>query len=268
MALTASSILFPPGQPPLPRETVDLQKARAPDGLLISCLMVTRGDAFPAAFAIACFQRQTYPNRELIIVCDRPGSIVARHVEALRDPLIRYHDVTPASLGYLRNAALDRAQGALIAQWDDDDLSAPDRLAHAAAALALGDAKAVFLERWMLWWPARHKLSVSGRRIWEGSMLANRDIILPYPALKTGEDTAQVEGFRRIQPIRVIDCPTDYCYIFHGRNAFGAAHMDMLYANASMHVGHDNYDNILTELSALYPVSDYASALDVAGISA
>ncbi|MGI4936004.1 MAG: hypothetical protein ACRYF5_04550, partial [Janthinobacterium lividum] len=37
-------------------------------GPLISCVMVSRGHRYPAAFAIDCYRRQTYANRELIIV--------------------------------------------------------------------------------------------------------------------------------------------------------------------------------------------------------
>ena len=39
-----------------------------PERPLISCLMVSRGDVFPAQLAIHCYRKQTYPNRELVIV--------------------------------------------------------------------------------------------------------------------------------------------------------------------------------------------------------
>lgn len=56
------------------------------------------------AEAVACFEAQTWPNRELVIV-DGPGTIGAK-----------------------RNEAVAQARGEVIVHWDDDDWSAPDRI--------------------------------------------------------------------------------------------------------------------------------------------
>ena len=41
---------------------------------LVSCLMVTRGRLFPARFAVDAFRSKTWPERELALVCDAPGT--------------------------------------------------------------------------------------------------------------------------------------------------------------------------------------------------
>jgi hypothetical protein len=56
---------------------------------LISCLMLTRGRLVPTRFAIDCYRRQTWPNRELVIVCDDPDSDLPAYVATLGEPTIR-----------------------------------------------------------------------------------------------------------------------------------------------------------------------------------
>ena len=56
---------------------------------LISCLMVTRGELFPARFAIQCFQAQDYAPREPVIVTDALSAELRAHIAGLADPDIR-----------------------------------------------------------------------------------------------------------------------------------------------------------------------------------
>lgn len=97
--------------------------------------MITRNRRQFLPRAIRYWQEQTYLNRELVIF-DNGDSIR----DVLPTPLPKdiryfhkYHDHTP--IGRLRNAANDVTNGDLIAHWDDDDYSAPTRLAHQVDAL-------------------------------------------------------------------------------------------------------------------------------------
>jgi glycosyltransferase involved in cell wall biosynthesis len=230
-------------------------------GPLISCLMVTRGALEPARFAIQCYRQQSYANRELVILCDRPASAIADHVAALGDPSIRYVEMAPATLGELRNGSVAHARGALLCQWDDDDLYHPQRLALQAAALKTADAEASFLARWQIWWPARRRLAVSSRRIWEGSMLVKRGALPIYPAQRIGEDREVVALMRARQRLVLVDQPLAYCYIVHGANSCGEAHFERLFANASHDGGDPLYEGELARLQAAMPIDDYAEAL-------
>lgn len=231
-------------------------------GPLVSCVMVTRGALFPARHAIDCFRRQSYAHRELVIVCDRPGNAVATHVAGLGDPAIRYVETAPATLGELRNTSVAHARGELICQWDDDDLYPRDRIALMAAGLADDRAVACFLERWTMWWPARRWLALSERRIWEGTMLARRDALPVYPALRREEDTAIVRLMRARHALRLIDQPLGYCYIVHGGNACNTEHFEGLFARATQRSAVAAYDGDLARLGELAPVADYAAGLD------
>jgi glycosyltransferase involved in cell wall biosynthesis len=84
------------------------------------------------ARAVECFQSQTYPNRELLIVADS--------IEDVR--LVRGVTVLSTSqklnIGQKRNLGCEAALNTdLIAVWDDDDYSAPGRLAQQVEELRL-----------------------------------------------------------------------------------------------------------------------------------
>jgi glycosyltransferase involved in cell wall biosynthesis len=217
--------------------------------------MVSRGEAFPARFAIDCYRAQTYPNRELIIVCDRPDSELSRLVSSLGDRTIKYVETPRMVLGELRNASVAAASGSLLCQWDDDDLYHPRRIAYQVEALASTEAVAHFLDRWLLWWPKRRLLGVSKARGWEGSMLIRRDAIPRYPSMTKMEDAVLIEALVRDQLISMSDCPELYCYVNYGGNTWGDSHFRELFQEASLI--YEDYDEALARVSADLPVKEY-----------
>lgn len=243
------------------QETIDYPTRDPLTAPLISCLMVTRGELHPGHFAIECFSRQSYVNRELVIVCDRPGSALQAFVARLADERIRFVEADEAPLGTLRNIAVAQARGDLVAQWDDDDLYHPDRLRVQIAALADGVARATVLTRWMMWWPARRLLAISGIRLWEGSLLAWRDAVGSYPALPRGEDTAMVDAMRSRVDMRALDAPRAYLYVMHASATFGDEHRAALFNSATETFAIDAYDAAFSRLTNAFPVRDYLAGL-------
>jgi glycosyltransferase involved in cell wall biosynthesis len=228
---------------------------------LISCLMVTRGRLFPTQFAIDCYRRQTWPNRELIIVCDDADSELPGFVAGLGDPTIRYVHTAPAILGALRNVSVEAARGMLVCQWDDDDLYHPERLEYQYGQLVTARrAAAHVLSRWVMWWPERRRIAISNNRLWEGSMLARR-LAISYPEL-VHEDTHLLRNMRE-QGNRVAhtDQPFAYCYIVHGSNTFNVRHYERIFANATEHAGPDEYAERLEQLGRVFPLHAYREAL-------
>ena len=76
--------------------------------------------------ALKRFLAQDYPNKELVIV-DDGAEAIGNLVNAV--PGVRYIRLNQRlSIGAKRNLACREARGELIAQWDDDDWYAPDRL--------------------------------------------------------------------------------------------------------------------------------------------
>ncbi len=232
---------------------------------LISCLMVTRGRVFPARFAIDCYRRQTWPNRELVIVCDDPDSELPRFVADLDDPTIRYVTTAPAILGSLRDISVEAARGMLVCQWDDDDLYHPERLEYQYGQLmSARRAAAHVLSRWLMWWPERRCIAISNNRLWEGSILARR-LAVRYPAI-VHEDTLLLKNMRE-QGNRVAhsDQPFAYCYIVHGSNTFNVRHYERMFANATETFGPDEYADRFDQLASLFPLHAYREALARSG---
>lgn len=98
--------------------------------MLVSCVMPTYGRREWVPLALRCWQEQTYPRRELIVVDDGPepcGDLV----ESLRDSRIRYtHLHGRSSIGQKLNYGIRLARGEIVALWADDDYHAPWRLTY------------------------------------------------------------------------------------------------------------------------------------------
>lgn len=242
---------------------------------LISCLMVTRGQRAERGalleFAIDGFARQTYPNRELVVVCDSPAlpqdDPLERAIRAAGSPNIRLIRVDAtarqggATLGELRNIAVDHAAGRYVCQWDDDDLYDPCRLEMQQRVLAAAGAQACLLGRWMIWWPAEDRLAVSSERDWEGSLLCEKAVMPRYPALRRGEDTPVVEQLRRSVRVVRMDLPRLYTYVVHGGNTFAVRHFEAHWQVATARFTGDRCRAVLEEMGKRLPVEAYRRAV-------
>jgi glycosyltransferase involved in cell wall biosynthesis len=225
---------------------------------LISCLMVSRGNIFPARLAIACYRRQTYPNRELVIVSAQPNSPLSEFVTTFGDPSIRYIESPAVPLGELRNRSVAEARGSLLCTWDDDDLYHPRRLELQARDLESG-AAAHFLSRVLIWWPERRLLGISGARPWENTMLVRREALPKYPSLPMREDTHVVREIESRHRIVGSNLPELYAYVIHSRNTCDTAHFENIFEEASWIYA--DYEAELTRLSINYPLRWYADRL-------
>ena len=235
-------------------------RARRERPPLISCVMPTRGRIFPARYAIQCFRRQSYQNRELVVVCASPGSEVEQYLAELGDPRIRFFVAEDTqTVGDMRNFAADRAEGELICVWGDDDLSHPDRLVYQLSAVEAFDTSAAFLKRVMLWWPEKKRLAVSEARLWENSMLVRKSLLPAYPSMRRGSDTVVVLQLRDKGKVVAVDHPASYCYVLHGTNLWGSDHFESFFANATLRLEGPGYDRGLADLSRHVPITDYAS---------
>lgn len=107
----------------------------------VCCVLLTRDRPAMAARAVASFRAQTYERKKMIVIDTSPAPIDINgpHVTILHNPLTR--DFT---IGELRNTAASYAakrlaeQPDIIAHWDDDDWSHPNRLAEQVALLQCG----------------------------------------------------------------------------------------------------------------------------------
>lgn len=200
---------------------------------LVSCLMVTQAKRWEAGLppGARCYLDQTHFRRELVLVTADPHPAMFDFAEKFPGAGVRIFDVSdepPGTLGELRQIAVEMSQGELLATWDDDDESAPERLALQAkivAGMPLVDA--VALARICVHDIARSRRFLSAYFPWEPTMVARRSSMTTYPPLNTGEDEAVFNGFRRVV---LLDRPDLYTYRVHGGNVAGGGRVADLFA--------------------------------------
>jgi len=195
---------------------------------LVSCLMITKNRLTLAKKSISSFLQQTYPNLELIILDDGGNSELRDWVSDLKNPTIKFYYLPNESkaLGTLRNLSRQYATGTYIAQWDDDDLSHPNRVLFQMTTILQFALDGCSLQREQIWFPVQQQMGFSNRRIWEGSMIGHTDKLPLYHEIKKGEETDAVNTLALNGKIALLDFPQLYTYCYHQKNTFDALHFE------------------------------------------
>jgi glycosyltransferase involved in cell wall biosynthesis len=194
---------------------------------LVSCLCVTRGRPALLRRAVACFQAQTHPHRELLIVWESDDRLTRDYLSTLDDPrrrTLQAPALPKRSLGALRNLAVAEARGTLVAQWDDDDWYAPGRLEEQLRALQESGRPACVLARWTIYDVVTQQAYLSANRAWEGSLVAEKAVVPAYADQPRGEDTVVIGRLLDEERITGLDRPGLYIYTYHGANTWTRAH--------------------------------------------
>ncbi len=172
-----------------------LLHAGVTDAPLVSVALTTRDRPRFLTTALACYQHQTYPRRELIVVDDGdrfPADAPA--IEAAGGRLIRLPAGAP--LGAKLNRGLQEARGWLCQKMDDDDWYGPRFLETMVAAVLESRAKlcrpaVAFLPSFLFFEVARWELRRSvGNNIPGATLLFAREDWeqRPFRALNQDED--------------------------------------------------------------------------------
>jgi glycosyltransferase involved in cell wall biosynthesis len=148
---------FPTATAPVPIVKPSVASSRVRNSPLVSCVMATRNRRDFVLQSIQYFSRQNYATKELLILDDDTQDLSS---EIGCDPRIRYFQLPPGmSIGAKRNRGCELARGSIIAQWDDDDWYAENRLNVQIEPIAAGRAdisalnSEVFLDLsgWKFW---------------------------------------------------------------------------------------------------------------------
>jgi len=190
---------------------------------LVTCVLPTFDRPGFVPQAIEYFLRQDYEPRQLIVVDDGTESIAPllppdTRIEHLR--LERRH-----TIGAKRNVGCDAAAGELIANWDDDDWIAPNRLSAQVSALLTGDGDVCGLNRMLYYEPATDRawryVYPWDASTWasDGTLFYTRDFWRgnPFPDTNMGLDIRLLRPgrFRKLVPL---DDETVYIGMIHGAN--------------------------------------------------
>lgn len=202
---------------------------------LISCLCVSHNSIKQLQHAVDCFEAQTYPNKELMVLYESDNAAVRQFAEQYPSGQVYFLEV-PAepklTLGELRNISVDKCNGEYFCQWDDDDWYASNRLQVQMEALRQSCKPACMLLYWLMYDCVNKVAYLSPFRLWEGSILCKKSIITPlcnYASLEKGEDTILLGHLLDNSIIYPIINPTVYIYVFHGNNTWDHGHFNVYY---------------------------------------
>jgi len=198
---------------------------------LISCLCVTHKKPDMLKRVIRCFNDQSYPCKQLVIVYEEADGPTHQFIERLTfgsdTKVVKVDAATKLTLGELRNISVREANGSYVCQWDDDDWYDADRLTEQMNHIRLHGKSGCILSRWVVFDMMTQKAYLPKRYTWEGSILCKREVMLqnPYPPLSKGEDTSVIQFlFKRGELSIIDDMPQLYVYIYHGGNTWDYAH--------------------------------------------
>ena len=206
---------------------------------LVSCLCLTRDRPRYLHRVIRCFQQQTWKRKELVIVYDFDDIETERFLERYKNTStikIVKNIKENASVGYLRNIAVQNASGRYCAQWDDDDYYDQNRLSFQINQLRrMKKYKAIVLDSWYSVYLGEENVVISPKYTYEGTIIAERTLLLKYPypdytrittagGGEIGEDTFVINQLKEEGVLAVINKPHLYYYFIHGANTCSPDH--------------------------------------------
>lgn len=121
-----------------------------------------------AKAAVRCFLRQSYPCHELIIVNHGSYRVLDDDLLALSAESgvrVTESSIQKKSMGLMRQIALEKASGDICIQWDDDDISLPNRVETQVRPIASGKVEATFLRTIINWCAQTNSARVGTNRI-------------------------------------------------------------------------------------------------------
>ena len=199
--------------------------------------MLTYNRYEPFKKSFLCFLKQTYENKQLVIVNsgdEKYQKKIDRFIKKYDEFNIVHIKVEKTSLGALRNIGLDNSDGEYVIVFDDDDIHHPERIQAQITLCLKSRVSGTIL---------RNFTAVYRRKGHHCSMLRGLDGTLlvkkppkeyRYPDMDQGEDTNFISTLREIgYSIAIIDEPYDmYEYNFYGNNTVSREHFkDMIELN-------------------------------------
>lgn len=200
-------------------------------------------ERYPMAInSVIAYQRQTYENRELVIINDNPQRLFATDCPgpAVR-PLANHTDIVEIqvepgrSLGALRNRGIleARKMGAeLIVQWDDDDFAHAERLEYQVGYHLANPVPLVSIFRWEVHAHLMQGIAFANNgkesRVqgFAGTMMWPADARIRFPCKCKHEDTEFLIAMKATMPLRVLyNDPVMYMRFYHGHNTWSEKHV-------------------------------------------
>ena len=180
---------------------------------LVSCIMPTYGRPKLVHESVAMFLAQDYCNKELILLNDCPGQEYTSQHPGVR---VINHPVRFASLGEKRNAAIEQAQGDLIAIWDDDDIYLPWRLSYCVERMRQSNSHIYLPEEYWAYWGKSHLDNNQATLDWISHplLMFRKELwhaVAGYPLITLGEDRGFFLRLRKHTQLQWFSQPIETC---------------------------------------------------------
>ena len=189
---------------------------------LISCLCPTKNDPSMVKKAIECFNDQTYPNKELILVTDEKNPYLSFLNSVVSDNIKLVTAPHGSVIGKLRNISVDNANGEYIATWDDDDVSFKKRLEEQYNAIKKSGKEVCYLTNTIIKDNITNAVGLSkiGMCV-DCTMLALKSTFPRYDSKASYpnvEDVPVKKHYIKNNQVQWLDKPHLYVYNIHGKN--------------------------------------------------
>jgi len=115
----------------------------------VSVIVPTYNREFHILNLIEFFLKQTYPNKELLILDDSPQpSVTIAEISERYENVHYFYEPVKQMLGVKLNTLAERTQGSIIVMFDDDDYYAPQYITRMVEVLNRQDLDFVTLSKW------------------------------------------------------------------------------------------------------------------------
>lgn len=209
---------------------------------MISCLTITQeGRLAEVKQSLRCFARQTFAQREMVIIHDGSDSYSAEIEAVIQAGKAQFPNLDTVVhradkgqfLGSLRNLSMRIAKYPTICQWDDDDWYHPRRLEVQYDHLQSGQGDFCFLTDQLHYFQAADEffwddwnVETYPMNLIQGTMMGARDKVPTYPSITGGEDTTVLKEMHKsgLNLINIDGHGYLYVYVFNGNNYFDYEH--------------------------------------------
>ncbi|MGN6342290.1 MAG: glycosyltransferase family A protein [Ginsengibacter sp.] len=197
---------------------------------LISCIMPTTKRPEFFRQAIKFFEQQDYPKKELIVVYNQDSDIPESTVLPSNVSLIKSHAI---SIGEKRNEGCDNANGSIVAQWDDDDIYAYNRLSCQVSPILEGECEITGLNNFTFYEIATNKYWICSEELFKtlfvenvasGTLVFLKSIwqnYAVYPSISLREDSEfLVAAIKKAARLKRINGKNLFSYCRHSHNTW------------------------------------------------
>jgi glycosyltransferase involved in cell wall biosynthesis len=188
---------------------------------MVSCVMATANRPHFFRQALRYFERQTYPNRELIVVDD--GEVPVGDLCAGRDSVRYVRLEGRRETGTKLNIGVEHARGSVLHKLDDDDYYSPDFLATSVRFLPAANRERSMVARdcFLVLFAGETEVRYSGHGWTAGGTLCfYRELWtrIPFRDLSGWADSAFLQDHD--PELTLVCAPEEYWLVRHGRNTW------------------------------------------------